>query len=317
MKKLVRLTILIQFIGLIFTGAIIYSQSLDHDLTEALQLIHREAYPDPLFMWELTTDAAHVYFLGTIHLAPADLFPLDPRIEQALLHSDALVVEVNMLELDYSALIGGIMEICQYPPGTTIADDLSVEQLEQLQMALDSIGLLYGVIKQYKPWMLGLMISLYGDGSVKQLQGYGVDQYLMEQATDINLPIWQLETYREQLYYFDQAPKEEQILFLMHQIHIQNNADTYTTVSFDQFIDAWKQGDDIMMQALVESDDNSMLNLWGDILLETRNQRWAEKIDAWIKKGGTYFVAVGAAHLVGDESLIVILERLGYMIVKL
>jgi len=38
------------------------------------------------------------------------------------------------------------------------------------------------------------------------------------------------------------------------------------------------------------------------------------KIEALIRQGGTYFVVVGAGHLVGDQSVIAMLRAKGYAV---
>ena len=38
-------------------------------------------------------------------------------------------------------------------------------------------------------------------------------------------------------------------------------------------------------------------------LIAQRNRRWAEKLSQVLKTPGTYFVAVGAAHLAGPDSV--------------
>jgi uncharacterized protein YbaP (TraB family) len=46
-------------------------------------------------------------------------------------------------------------------------------------------------------------------------------------------------------------------------------------------------------------------------LLVQRNQVWATKIAAMLQQPGTVFIAVGAAHLAGPDSVQVQLRKLG------
>lgn len=53
------------------------------------------------------------------------------------------------------------------------------------------------------------------------------------------------------------------------------------------------------------------------ILIVDRNARMAGKIADLLRQGGAYFVVVGAAHLVGEESIVNLLRREGYRLEKL
>ena len=46
-------------------------------------------------------------------------------------------------------------------------------------------------------------------------------------------------------------------------------------------------------------------------LMDERNVGMAEKIDAYLQTSGTYFVLIGAAHYIGESSIINLLERKG------
>ena len=48
-----------------------------------------------------------------------------------------------------------------------------------------------------------------------------------------------------------------------------------------------------------------------DILLTKRNQNWVEELKE-ILKSKSVFIAVGAAHLVGEQGLITLLRKEGY-----
>ena len=47
-------------------------------------------------MWEVKAPGATAYILGTMHLAPTNIFPLPPAIEWAFDHSSNVVIEKDM-----------------------------------------------------------------------------------------------------------------------------------------------------------------------------------------------------------------------------
>jgi len=48
-----------------------------------------------------------------------------------------------------------------------------------------------------------------------------------------------------------------------------------------------------------------------------RNRNWIPKIESYLDSGQTYFVVVGAAHMVGPEGLLALLKARGYKIEQL
>jgi uncharacterized protein YbaP (TraB family) len=51
-----------------------------------------------------------------------------------------------------------------------------------------------------------------------------------------------------------------------------------------------------------------------ETLLIDRNKNWANWIGQRMKRPGTVFLAVGAGHLAGNDSVIAMLKREGYRI---
>lgn len=47
------------------------------------------------FLWKVSSDVNTVYILGSVHIARADLYPLDEVIEDAYDRSKNLVVEID------------------------------------------------------------------------------------------------------------------------------------------------------------------------------------------------------------------------------
>jgi uncharacterized protein YbaP (TraB family) len=51
-----------------------------------------------------------------------------------------------------------------------------------------------------------------------------------------------------------------------------------------------------------------------DALLKRRNDNWVKQIATLMKSSGTQFIAVGAAHLLGKDSVPDQLAKLGYKV---
>ena len=79
---------------------------------------------------------------------------------------------------------------------------------------------------------------------------------------------------------------------------------------------AWATGD---VQALEDIAIDDMREASEEIyqaLLVKRNTDWADQIQALMAGSGTTFIAVGAAHLAGDDSVQEILEDRGVTVTR-
>src|SRR3546814_2313164 len=71
---------------------------------------------------------------------------------------------------------------------------------------------------------------------------------------------------------------------------------------FQQLIAAWARGDVTALEELADDELKANPNV-RKVLLTSRNARWADWIAKRMDTPGTVFVAVGAGHLAGDESV--------------
>ncbi|MCP4647045.1 MAG: TraB/GumN family protein, partial [bacterium] len=92
-----------------------------------------------------------------------------------------------------------------------------------------------------------------------------------------------------------------------------------TKKGIEEVFKAWENGDILEMEALTleEIEGNPELKPINEKLLDERNFSMVERIEEFLQDDETYFVIVGAAHLVGENGIIRLLEESGYMPVQL
>lgn len=81
--------------------------------------------------------------------------------------------------------------------------------------------------------------------------------------------------------------------------------------------DMWIEGDvDMLTEMAVQTQKGDAE--YYKAMLQDRNVLMAEKIDAFLKDGKneTYFVVVGALHMVGEHGLVTLLEGKGYTVTR-
>jgi uncharacterized protein YbaP (TraB family) len=88
---------------------------------------------------------------------------------------------------------------------------------------------------------------------------------------------------------------------------------------WERLLESWKSGDaDGMEQMLMRimKEDRRLLPIY-EIIYYERNRNMSSRIEGLLGTKDTYFVTVGAAHMIGEEGIVEILRKKGYPVEQL
>lgn len=266
-----------------------------------------EAPPKPA-IWKISDADTTVYLFGTVHVLPPTLSWHSPAVDKALDEAKAVYFETDT-EGDPMAFRDIIQRLGLYEPSERLSDRLSLEDLELLKGALAELELPLVALESMRPWYAGVVIS----EAVVRRAGYdvtsGVESVMRPAATAAGKQIRFLETVEEQMASFATLPEAVQIKFLVNGLAEIDAA----TGDLGALVNAWKAGDTDKLDDLLIEEDLAVIPELYDALLKNRNAKWIPKIDTLMKsESGTFLIAVGAAHLIGKDSVIEMLKPLGY-----
>jgi len=271
---------------------------------------------DKAFFWQVKSEQATVYLMGSIHFADSSFYPLRADIENAFEQSDALVVELDINKTDTNAYSQLIAEKGVYKTDRTIKDDLTEETWLQLRQRLLHLNVDYDAIKSYKPGVLVLTLT-----SIQVMQmGFspqlGIDSYFLTKASEKDDPkeIIELETMEQQLGLFLNIPNGE--LLLKESLYSLDESELLMA----DMVRYWKEGDCELMSKLLFEDALTEYPAFSEIydrLFFERNNQMTTKIEAMLKGSGKYFVVVGSGHLVGEKGIVRLLSKKGYEMERL
>jgi len=88
------------------------------------------------------------------------------------------------------------------------------------------------------------------------------------------------------------------------------------TVELDRMVGAWATGDVALLEEIAVDEMQAEAPALYEALLVRRNTDWADQIQTLLEGSGTIFMAVGAAHLAGDDSVQEILEERGVTVTR-
>jgi uncharacterized protein len=135
----------------------------------------------------------------------------------------------------------------------------------------------------------------------------GAEKQLTALFAAARKPVSGLETTPQQLGYFDTLSAKAQQTFLESMVDDSEGAD----LEFRKMIRAWGQGDEKAI-ALSFDDELKLSPELADVLLRQRNRNWTAWIAKRMEKPGAIFVAVGAGHLAGPDSVQNMLAKQGF-----
>ena len=84
----------------------------------------------------------------------------------------------------------------------------------------------------------------------------------------------------------------------------------------DKLLGAWRSGDEHALRAGLETSFDPFPDLYRSLIVD-RNERWMPAIDALLAGPTDNLVIVGALHLIGEHSVIRLLEQRGYRVQRL
>jgi uncharacterized protein YbaP (TraB family) len=250
------------------------------------------AVPGPA-LWKVADADTTIYLFGTVHALPQGKAWFDGRIERAFAESEELVTEVDLK--DQAASSAAMQQAGLLGEGESLRAMMAEADRKQFEDALVSLGLPVAALDRMEPWLASLTLSLLP----LLRQGYqaesGVEMALMGRAAEKRRGA--LETVGQQIELFDGMPMEAQLAFLDKTVEAMPEAKT----TLDAMVAEWIEGDAVALAELLnaELDDPALY----ERLLTQRNASWAEWIESRLAQPGTVFVAVGAGHLAGQDSV--------------
>ncbi len=260
----------------------------------------------PLPLWEIADDDSRVLLMGSVHLLRASDYPLRDGLNQAYELADTLTMEIDMSKVSAASSQDAIANISIDPQGRKLRDLVGSDAYEQANGMAEKLGIPLMMFDQFEPWFAALSVTQLRMVQLGFDPAWGVEAVFTRKAVAEQKPMAGLETLVEQLGFMDRLDPQTQKVFLL-----QSLEDAATVEDeVETVVQAWANGD-------VEQLENSLLEgltdapLLYQALLVERNKNWVAPIQQLLERPGTHLVVVGAMHLVGDNSVLAMLQQSG------
>lgn len=247
-------------------------------------------------LWKVADKDTTIYLFGTIHLLKPETHWFDGKIKTAFDASDELVLE--MVEPSPGEAQKIVLSRAIDPDGPPLSQKLTPADAEKYRAALRTVGIDVAALESFEPWFASTLITM----APMQKLGYdpssGAEKVLTAQAKATAKKIGALETMDQQIGFFDTLPEAQQIQFLNSAVSELPEAQKVTS----EMIGSWAAGEPDRLAAVM-NEGMAILPEIKKVLLTDRNKRWADWIADRMDRPGTVFIAVGAGHLAGKESV--------------
>ncbi len=273
----------------------------------------------PLLYKATDADGSVIWVLGSIHIGREDFYPLPDYIMNPLKNADALAVEVDIFkfEKDISAQTKALMQLV-YADGTTIKDHIDADTYNSASEILSSLGL-SAVLDYYSPILWASLIENIIYDKLNYDAALGVDRHLLTFAAENNIKVYEIESGESQYATLASFSPELQLLRLQSVIEQYSNMDESKS-EIDLLIDAWALGDkntfvgDYELPDDMPAEEKSLYEEYIDKMLTKRNIIMTDFAENALKNNEEIFICVGAAHVVGENSITDLLTEKGYKV---
>lgn len=133
--------------------------------------------------WKVTSPTTEVYFLGSIHVATKDMYPLPPEIEAAFKQSANLVVEADVTAAaDQTAMAMKVLQQGTYPEGDSLAKHISPETMKKFGLFCDANHISTALFATMKPPLAAMMIEVMVMQTMGLSADDGIDKHFLDAA---------------------------------------------------------------------------------------------------------------------------------------
>lgn len=265
--------------------------------------------PSRVPLWQVSDEDTLVYLLGTVHLMQPGTSWKTDAIRAAMTQAEATYLEADVFSKDAQRAMGIVVtRTAENPGGTTLSSFYTRQEQETIREAMSAIGLSLSDMDAYRPWFAAMQLGVLALVEAGGDPTAGVDISVARAMQLRDVPLRYLETAAQQISLLSAGDDEKDAQYLLDLVSDLGKGEAY----YADLIGAWYEGDTERLDFLVNGRMQDYPDLHRRLVIE-RNMDWAQQIDRLMTdEPGTFLVAVGAGHLVGEHAVQEQLAARGY-----
>ncbi|MHA6287794.1 TraB/GumN family protein [Maricaulis sp. CAU 1757] len=288
--------------GLVATAPLAAAQPADYSDIEASPA-----------MWLISDEDSQVYLFGTFHLLPSSLDWRTDDVDAALASAETVYLEADVHSPEAQMQIQTLLP--QYglnPAGVTLSSMLDDETRARLEAEAAALGLPLPALEPMRPWLAQVMLAVTKLQALGFDPNAGVETVFIGEAAANGASMGYFETAEQQLRFFADMSDDIQAAAFAQGLDQIGAMEALT----DEMVRAWATGDMVALDRLInESMRDETPEVYQTIIVR-RNQDWVPQIAEILEGEGVAFVAVGAAHLPGENGVVELMRDAGHTVTR-
>lgn len=262
-------------------------------------------------LWRVADEDTTVFLLGTVHMIARGIPWKTESIAEAFRSADAAYLTADILSRDAQRAMGMVVsDRAENPAGRTLSSFYSSKERSRINELLGGFDLSLSELDDFRPWFAAMQVGL---ASVMKAGGdpeADADVVIAREMLQRDVPIRYLESAAQQFSLLAAGDDRADARFLLSLLEDLGKGEAY----YADLVAAWYGGDTERLDFILGHAFRPHPKLHERLVVD-RNLDWAQKIDRLLTdEPGTFVVAVGAEHLVGESSVQATLEGRGYVV---
>jgi uncharacterized protein YbaP (TraB family) len=258
-------------------------------------------------VWAIRGAHNTVYLAGSVHLLRSRDATLPAAFDRAYKDADALVMEIDLDDLDPAAAQTWMLEHGMIGDEKTLGDIVGKQRYQRVEQEGNRLGVPVEALQRLEPWLVAMTLAQLQYMKLGFDPEQGVEKQLERKAQADHKEITGLETLDEQLGLLANMSTDDQAKFLDLTLEEMHEMEGET----DSLLSAWRAGNAQKLASML-SDEYKVAPVLYRTLVADRNKRWMPQIEKLLKSDKDYLVVVGALHLVGTGGLLELTKARGY-----
>jgi hypothetical protein len=264
-------------------------------------------------LWTVHGPKGTAYLLGSIHILPKNVDWRTPQILAAMKRADTFVFEVKMDEDTQEAAREDIGPKEVLPLSTSLISLFDEDMRSDFRKVIFKTHADPTVVVYLRPWLASMDLQGAEGNDPRFVAAEGVDNKVYAMVSKRKgVQFRAFETYQQQFrLLMGDGNLEHELAKLrvsFKRILAEDHQET-----LDEIFAAWAKGDTKALTAFGPNDPN-MSPDDRKAMIDDRNRNWIPQIAAMLKEKHTYFITVGAFHLVGPGGVPNLLRQAGYQV---
>jgi uncharacterized protein YbaP (TraB family) len=265
--------------------------------------------PGRHLIWRVAKAGRTVAFLvGSVHVLTKASYPLPPAFDAVYAQTKVLIEEVDIGESSDASAVLATASKAVFTDGQTLKTVLDAPIYARVSEKAEAAGLPMMILDRMKPWLVAMTLTVPDLQRAGFDPAQGLDRHFYERARADARPVRGLETAAYQIDRLNGLSMPVQVDMLHAML---DDVDTQIK-SVGEIVEGWRSGDVPALERLLLREFQESTEVYQRLLVE-RNRNWAPAI-AECRPAEPCMVVVGAAHLLGPDSVVVLLRKAGFTV---